>query len=123
MERTPPQEVQFVPLSPDEVNTSEHFPISTLFDSVQYRRATENLPDEVKAEIDKLQETFKEVIVPVQLMETDNKSIVAIVFERINRAGVPLDSFQLLTAWSWSTDFDLQEKLDELSGEIGRAHV
>lgn len=113
-----PQEVQFVPLSPDEVNTSEHFPISTLFDSVQYRRATENLPDEVKAEIDKVQETFKEVVIPVQLMETDNKSNVAIVFERINRAGVPLDSFQLLTAWSWSTDFDLQEKLDELSGEL-----
>jgi hypothetical protein len=51
-------------------------------------------------------------------METDDKSIVAIVFERINRAGVPLDSFQLLTAWSWSTDFDLQEKLDELSAEL-----
>lgn len=51
-------------------------------------------------------------------METDDRSIVAIVFERINRAGVPLESFQLLTAWSWSTDFDLQEKLDELSSEL-----
>ena len=29
-----------------------------------------------------------------------------------------LDSFQLLTAWSWSTDFDLQDKLDELSAEL-----
>lgn len=112
------QELQFVPLNDDEVDLSKHFPISTLFDSVQYRKATEGLDDPTKAEIDKLQETFKEVIVPVQLMETDDKSIVAIVFERINRAGVPLDSFQLLTAWSWSTDFDLQEKLDELSAEL-----
>lgn len=113
-----PQDQQFIPLEISEVDLSKHFPISTLFDSVKYRKATENLPDETKAEIDKLQETFKEVNVPAQSMETDDKSIVAIVFERINRAGIPLDSFQLLTAWSWSTDFDLQEKLDDLSAEL-----
>lgn len=112
------QELKFIPLSKEEVDLNKHFPIKTLFDSVEYRRATENLKDEEKAEIDKLQETFKEISIPVQLMETDDKSIVAIVFERINRAGVPLESFQLLTAWSWSTDFDLQEKVDELSAEL-----
>lgn len=112
------QELQFIPLPREEVDLKKYFPIKTLFDSVEYRRATENLEDKEKAEIDKLQETFKEISIPVQLMETDDKSIVAIVFERINRAGVPLESFQLLTAWSWSTDFDLQEKLDELSGEL-----
>lgn len=112
------QEAQFTPLDGDEVDLEKHFPISTLFDSVAYRRATENLDDDTKCEIDKLQEIFKEVTVPVQLMETDDKSIVAIVFERVNRTGVPLNSFQLLTAWSWSTDFDLQEKLDELSEEL-----
>lgn len=101
-----------------EDDLSKHFPISTLFDSVKYRKATESLSDETKAEIDKLQETFKEVNIPAQSMETDDKSIVAIVFERINRAGIPLDSFQLLTAWSWSTDFDLQEKLDDLSADL-----
>lgn len=112
------QELQFIPLTMEEVDYKKHFPIKTLFDSVKYRRATEILEDEEKAEIDKLQETFKEITIPVQLMETDDKSSVAIVFERINRAGVPLESFQLLTAWSWSTDFDLQEKLDELSSEL-----
>lgn len=113
-----PQEMQFAALDNGDVDLDKHFPISTLFDSVAYRRATEHLDDETKKEIDKLQETFKEVTVPIQMLETENKSIVAIVFERINRAGIPLDSFQLLTAWSWSTDFDLQEKLDELSGEL-----
>lgn len=113
-----PQDQQFVPLDKSEVDLSKHFPISTLFDSVKYRKATESLSDETKAEIDKLQETFKEVNIPAQSMETDDKSIVAIVFERINRAGIPLDSFQLLTAWSWSTDFDLQEKLDDLSADL-----
>ncbi len=113
-----PQDVKFAPLSPEEVDPKKHFPIKTLFESVAYRKATESLSDEEKIEIDKLQETFKEISIPVQLMETDDKSIVAIVFERINRAGVPLNSFQLLTAWSWSTDFDLQERLDDLSDEL-----
>lgn len=112
------QETQFVPLSPDEVDQTKHFPLSVLFDSVKYRHATDILDDDIKQEIDKLQEVFKEISVPVQMMETDDKSIVAIVFERVNRTGVPLNSFQLLTAWSWSTDFDLQEKLDELSDEL-----
>lgn len=113
-----PQDVQFLPLSGDEVDKSKHFPIDTLFDSVKYRKATECLNDHLKAKVDKLQEKFKEVTIPVQLMETDDKNIVAIVFERINRAGIPLDLFQLLTAWSWSTDFDLQEKLNELAEEL-----
>lgn len=112
------QETRFIPLAEDEVDFAKHFPLSVLFDSVRYRRATEKLDDDTKQEVDKLQEIFKEVTVPVQLMETDDRSIVAIVFERINRTGVPLNSFQLLTAWSWSTDFDLQEKLDELSAEL-----
>ena len=112
------QETQFIPLDSDEVDYKKHFPLSTLFDSVEYRRATEELDDETKCEIDRLQETFKEVTVPIQMMETDDRNIVAIVFERVNRTGVPLNSFQLLTAWSWSTDFDLQEKLDELSEEL-----
>lgn len=73
-----------MPLDKSEVDLSKHFPISTLFDSVKYRKATESLSDETKAEIDKLQETFKEVNIPAQSMETDDKSIVAIVFERIN---------------------------------------
>jgi hypothetical protein len=43
---------------------------------------------------------------------------VAIVFERVNRMGVELDVFQLLTAWTWSDEFDLQEKFTELAGEF-----
>lgn len=118
-----PQDQQFVPLDKSEVDLSKHFPISTLFDSVKYRKATESLSDETKAEIDKLQETFKEVNIPAQSMETDDKSIVAIVFERINRAGIPLDSFQLLTAWSWSIlNSTSPSAIMDLSGEQVRDH-
>lgn len=113
-----PQQTVFLPLNESDVDPDKHFPINVLFDSVKYRKATEHLNDNVKKEIDSLQETFKEATIPVQLMETEDRGNVAIVFERINRAGVPLDSFQLLTAWSWSTEFDLQDKLDDLSNEL-----
>ncbi|WP_102412500.1 GmrSD restriction endonuclease domain-containing protein [Beduinella massiliensis] len=112
------QQSQFVPLDSDAVDTKLHFPLNCLFDSVKYRKATEGLEDSTKVEVDKLQEIFKEIQIPFQLMETDDRAHVAIVFERINRTGVPLDSFQLLKAWSWSTDFDLQEQLDDLSSEL-----
>lgn len=112
------QQSQFIPLDDNVIDDKQYFPLNCLFDSVKYRKATENLDDATKIEIDKLQETFKEIQIPFQLMETDDREHVAIVFERINRTGVPLDSFQLLKAWSWSTDFDLQEQLDDLSTDL-----
>ncbi|OAT85635.1 hypothetical protein A6P54_18140 [Bacillus sp. MKU004] len=112
------QDSRFIALEKKDFDPDKYFPLNVLFDSVRYRQATEGLEPEVIKEIDKLQEKFKEVDVPIELMETDNKEHVAIVFERINRAGIPLDSFQLLSAWSWSTDFDLQEELSQLSDEL-----
>jgi hypothetical protein len=89
-----------------------------MFDSVSYRKATKSLTDEQTQQFDKVQERFKEVFIPVQTIETDERGKVAIVFERINRAGTDLDTYQLLAAWSWSEDFDLQEKFNELFQEI-----
>ena len=43
---------------------------------------------------------------------------MAIVFERINRAGTPLDVFELLAAWSWSDQFDLVQKFQDLEETI-----
>ena len=43
---------------------------------------------------------------------------MAIVFERVNRLGVELDTFQLLSAWTWSEEFDLQEEIRNLAEEL-----
>jgi hypothetical protein len=56
--------------------------------------------------------------IPVQTFTTDDRAAVAIVFERINRMGVELDTLQLLSAWSWSEDFDLQQQFSELSDDL-----
>ncbi|WP_308860686.1 GmrSD restriction endonuclease domain-containing protein [Neisseria mucosa] len=112
------QNSYFFALTPDYVDLSRHFPMNTMFDSAKYRAATENLSRAQIIKIDKVQEIFKEVQIPIQTLETDEKGKVAIVFERINRSGTELDTYQLLTAWSWSENFDLSDEFEELSSEL-----
>lgn len=112
------QESQFAALTPDEVRSDRHFPIGTFFDVSEYRKASEGLTQERLEEIDKVQAVFKEASVPVQMLETDDRDKVAIVFERVNRLGMELDIFQLLAAWTWSDNFDLQNKFAELAEEL-----
>ncbi|MEU5094836.1 DUF262 domain-containing protein [Streptomyces sp. NPDC020996] len=112
------QESQFLALSNEKVDPEKHFPIGTFFNVTAYRKATEHL-DATKLElIDKVQSEFKEAVIPVQSIETDNRAKVAIVFERVNRMGVELDTLQLLSAWTWSEEFDLQERFNDLAEDL-----
>lgn len=112
------QESQFEALKPEEADPGRYFPISTFFDPVAYRVATQHLLEDRIREIDSVQAIFKEASIPTQVIETDDRGKVAIVFERVNRLGVELDTFQLLSAWTWSEEFDLQEQISNLSDEL-----
>lgn len=112
------QETQFFALDPSEADPERYFPINTFFDVTGYRAATTSLSPEQAATIDSVQAIFKEADIPTQEIITDDRAKVAIVFERVNRLGVELDVFQLLTAWTWSEDFDLQTKFEELAEEL-----
>lgn len=109
---------QFVVLSDHEVDRGRHFALNTLFSTVGYRRATQDLQETDVAKIDTLQELFKEARIPVQTLTTDDRTAVAIVFERVNRKGVELDVLQLLSAWTWSDEFDLTQRFGELQREL-----
>lgn len=114
-----PQDSVFIAIPDGEVyDKNRYFPMNVLFDSVRYRATTEHLNTIQIAIVDKLQEKFKEVQIPVQLLKSEDRSIVAIVFERINHLGVALDTLQLLSAWTWSEDFDLLEKFKELREKL-----
>lgn len=112
------QESLFLALEDSEVDRNRHFPIKTLFDTVGYRRATSALSDEQLERIDDLQARFKEYLIPNEVFESDDRNKVAVVFERINRAGTDLNVFELLSAWSWSEEFDLVEKFSVLQESI-----
>ncbi|WP_134667978.1 MULTISPECIES: DUF262 domain-containing protein [unclassified Amycolatopsis] len=121
------QESQFLALEDEEVDPGRHFPINTFFDTTAYRKATGNFTDEEAEVIDSVQSIFKEARIPTQDIVTDNRGKVAIVFERVNRLGVELDVLQLLSAWTWSEEFDLQTRFAGLAevlapfgfGEVG----
>jgi hypothetical protein len=113
------QQPQFVALQKAEVDVNRHFPLSVLFDPVKYRLAASNFLDEQQIRlIDGLHAVFKEAQIPVQVMETDDRATVAVVFERINRLGVKLSTLELLSAWTWSESFDLRSKLEDLQEEL-----
>lgn len=112
------QESAFLALDDNEVDNERHFPVSTFFDSVEYRKATSTLTPDNQIKIDQVQRKFLTYIIPDIVFETEDLNNVAIVFERINRAGTELNVFELLSAWSWSESFDLVEKFDELQEEI-----
>ena len=112
------QDSQFIALEDSEVKEN-HFPLRILFDVVEYGKFMRKINDEEQQrKIDRLQALFKEAQIPVETVETEDHSKIAIIFERINRNGVPLDTYQLLSAWTWSGEFDLRIKFDELANEL-----
>ncbi|QIG78969.1 DUF262 domain-containing protein [Stakelama tenebrarum] len=112
------QESVFKPLSEGEVDPERHFPVKTFYSPIEYRKACDGRPADQIVKLDSIQERFKEYDVQTQTFETDDRNKVAIVFERINRAGTELKVFELLSAWSWSDDFDLTEKFSDLQDDI-----
>jgi hypothetical protein len=112
------QDSQFVALDDSEVRT-QHVPLRYLFDVSEWANYTRKVADTAQLQtIDKLQALFKEAQIPVETVETEEHSKIAIIFERINRGGVPLDTYQLLSAWTWSGDFDLRRRFDDLAIEL-----
>lgn len=108
---------QFVALEDAEVKP-HHVPLRYLFDVQGWAAYTRSVDKGYLEVIDKLQALFKEAQIPVETVETEEHSKIAIIFERINRGGVPLDTYQLLSAWTWSGDFDLRRRFDELAIEL-----
>ncbi len=103
---------------PENYDTNEFFPLNCVFNSPRYRQITRNLSDDIAAQIDDLVDKFTKATIPLERFESEERRYVATVFERINRQGVDLDTFQLLSVWNWREDFDLQEKFQELSEEL-----
>lgn len=112
------QESLFLALAQSEVDKDRHFPLKALFDTVAYRKHTTGLDESTAKYIDEMQSVFKEVRIPVQMFKTEDRATVAIIFERINRQGVPLDTLQLLSAWTWSEEFQLASQFEDLADQL-----
>lgn len=114
------QETQFVALQESEADPARYFPLNALYETVAYRKATTKFDEETAKRVDELQSIFKETRIPLQVSSTENKATIGIIFERVNRQGVPLDTLQLLSAWTWSEEFQLQEQFSELTEHLAQ---
>lgn len=112
------QDSNFIFVSEDEIDRTKHFPLNLLFNPPEYRKYLKDLPEDIATKVDKVFEKFNSTKIPIQIFETNDRAAVAIVFERINRLGVELDTLQLLSAWTWSEDFDLQDEFAALAEEL-----
>jgi hypothetical protein len=112
------QDSQFLALEDAEVQ-DHHVPLRHLFAVSEWATYTRKISDPDTLQVlDRLQALFKEAQIPVETVETEEHSKIAIIFERINRGGVPLDTYQLLSAWTWSGDFDLRKRFEDLAVEL-----
>lgn len=109
------QDSQFVALPIADADPARYFPLSVFFDPVKFAAKQRDLPNERLEEIVLVQTRFNGTLIPVETFSKEDRASVAIVFERVNRQGVKLDTFQLLTAWTWSDEFDLQQKFNDLA--------
>ncbi len=124
------QESQFSVPAESSPEPKRFFPLRCLFDTTAYRKAVSGFSDELAKRADALYERFKEVQVPVLSFETEDKRSVAIVFERVNRKGVPLDTLQLADddnlllrcCAAFLTGDPGPEKLVDLTGAEVRRH-
>lgn len=112
------QDSRFLALQESDVDPARHFPLNAFFNTSVYGKTVRALDDESAELIDKVRESFQIARIPFDSTDTTDRSTVAIIFERVNRQGIELDTFQLLTAWTWSEEFQLQEQFSELSEEV-----
>lgn len=108
----------FLALADENVDPARHFPLNRVFDDKNFYRSLEGLSEPYRQRAIQIQSRFKEIQIPYELVEREQHEEIALIFERINRTGVRLDAFQLLSAWTWSTEFDLKESLSDLQDEI-----
>ncbi len=111
-------EDQFLNMPDQPVDETRFFPLRSIFDPAAFFEKASLLSGDNKNRILELQRRFQEFNLPLELIEFENKEEIAIIFERVNRAGIRLDAFQLLSAWTWSSEFDLNESMAELESEL-----
>lgn len=97
-------------------SNSKLLPLKLIFDNSKFISfiQNENLNDSEIDEISKLQSLFQNYEIPTVTIKKKDKAEVGIIFERINNTGTPLSTLDLMTAWTWSEEFHLQEKFDEI---------
>jgi hypothetical protein len=96
------------------------FPLRWLYQTTKllnFRTALQahSKADELQKRFDALIDTFTGYQIPVVTLRDLTIEEVCPIFERINSSGTPLSIFDLMVAATWSNDFDLNDKVAEIT--------
>lgn len=82
------------------------------------QRIYDTLNPQRKKNFNQLRDSFKFYNFPVMKVKEATLDVVCDIFERVNNSGQELTVFDLMVAKTWSPDFDLREKYDDLQSEL-----
>jgi len=66
-----------------------------------------------------LASTFKDYTIPVVPIVTEDLELATQSFQRVNSDGTPMNEVHMVSALTWSPDFDLNELIREVQTELG----
>lgn len=97
-------------------------PMSIVFDDIRVfelkdKLIKEGLP-ELTREVEQVSSRFKDYIVPIVPLATDDLGVVTETFARINRQGTIMGEADMTRALTYSKDFDINERLEQIRAEL-----
>ena len=96
----------------------EKIHLNTILDTTKLLVELPKFNDEQKAKIAQVTEAFKDYEFPVVTIKERTNKEVCSIFQRINSSGTPLSNLELLTAWTWSEQFDLRREIEALLDKL-----
>lgn len=101
------------------------FPLSILFDPFQLyefqkRLLESGVSKNLVHRAESLTNTFKDYNIPMVPIVTDDLDLVTESFQRVNSAGTDMDQVHMVSALTWTGDFDLNERMQEIQEALGQ---
>jgi len=93
-------------------------PLRSIVDPAKLIDAIALLKKDYHDSAKKMSSIFLNYEVPIIQIKNRTKEEVGVIFERINNTGTKLNLLDLMTAWTWTEDFHLQNAIDELLDEL-----
>lgn len=113
------KEEDFLLLKMSETAKSHWMPANVLLEELALLRFLRTLKnDELIQRADQLSKIFLSYKIPFVIIKTNNLKHATTAFQRINNSGTQMSNVDIVAALSWSEDFDLKEKIQEVQDKL-----
>lgn len=105
---------------PDDDAPAIAFPLRLLYNTTKVLNFRTGLqshknPEQLQSRLDEVIDAFTKYKLPVVTLKNLTVEEVCPIFERINSSGTKLSTYDLMVAATWSQEFDLNSKVEEIA--------